>query len=516
MGRPRRRWPSWILPAATSSISAPPNDSTGNVGAFWAAAFAPSGKRVAFGGGDGSVWLWDLDAHALRGLGKPASTGTFNTVRLLRFTDENHLLSLAEDGRLLRWTMGVDEPELVTALKLGARVFRAEVSPNGQWLAAAANGPLIAVRSLNGGQARDIHLKGFDNSQVGQHDNEFARALAFDPKGGRLAVAVGSLVHGARFAVDADDRLAFYDLSQDPPQPTPGPPHAYRADRLTFHPDGGFLAVAGGENQEVTLWNLKKSGQPASVLRGTGSCLWDVALARDGHSFAFRDQRNPTSKDPNARARGPWRTFDPEHRQWLAEDDFKKLAPVPRQESLDGWTVEPDDKDPYLWWAVHESGARLKLVVNGDLYGKPRCWTFLPPLDDGKPVRLAVGHYWGFSVFELDKQETEARRVRLCVGHQGEVTALGPSADGKSMISCSSDMTLAAWALSKEWPSQRILGAKFDPKGKHLVVTAVDVGSPAWEAGLLVGDEVRVAAGAAWMKGAQPTGKNSSRIPCRA
>ncbi len=129
--------------------------------------------------------------------------------------------------------------------------------------------------------------------------------------------------------MDADDRLAFYDLSQDPPQPTPGPPHAYRADRLTFHPDGGFLAVAGGENQEVTLWNLKKSGQPASVLRGTGSCLWDVALARDGHSFAFRDQRNPTSKNPNARARGPWRAFDPEHRQWLAERRLQEVGAGP-------------------------------------------------------------------------------------------------------------------------------------------------------------------------------------------
>ena len=63
-----------LLELSTGNIldlALPPNDSTGNVGAFWAAAFAPSGKRVAFGGGDGSVWLWDLGSHVLRRLPNP-------------------------------------------------------------------------------------------------------------------------------------------------------------------------------------------------------------------------------------------------------------------------------------------------------------------------------------------------------------------------------------------------------------------------------------------------------------
>ena len=249
-----------------------------------------------------------------------------------------------------------------------------------------------------GDQFLDVKLKGFDNFKPGRRDSEYANALAFDPKGGRLAVAVGSLVPGANFAVDADDRIVFYDFGQNPPKAADSLPHHYRADRLAFHPDGGFLAVAGGENQEVTLWDLAHTDEPASVLRGTGSCLWDVALSQDGQSFGFRDQRDATSADPNARGRGAWRVFDPSSSAVAGGDDFQ---PVPRQTSLGGWTIVPDDKDPHIWWAAHESGAENKVAINGDLYGKPRCWTFLPPLGEGKPVRLAVGHYWGFSVFEL-------------------------------------------------------------------------------------------------------------------
>ncbi|HVS35226.1 MAG TPA: hypothetical protein VMS17_06560, partial [Gemmataceae bacterium] len=473
-----------------------PNDATGNVSAYWAAAFAPSGQRAVFGAGDGSVWLWDLEKHAFRRLGKPESNAPFNTVRLVRFEDESHVLSVSEDGSLLRWTLGRDDPDLVK--KLGFTVFKAEISPDGKWLAAAAKGPLVTIRSLvDETEFRDIKLKGFETFHPGQKDGEYANALAFDPKSSRLAVAVGSFVPGSSFAIDGDDRIVFCDFSQKQAKETLSLEHSYKAERLTFHPSGGYFAAAGGDNQEVTLWDLAHTAEPATVLSGPARCLWDAALSVDG-AVGFRDQRNPNSVNPDERARGPWRAFDPASRQWLAANDFK---PVPRLTSLLGWTVQPAGNDPHVWYAVHESGARNKLTINGDLYGKPRCWTFLPPVNNG-PVRLAVGHYWGFSVFELDPAAKEARRTRLCVGHQGEVTALGPSADGKQLVSCSTDMTLAFWDVTKSWPSQAILGAKFAPKDDRLVVTAADAGSPAWEAGLLVDDEiVQVGVGAGWVEG---------------
>ena len=468
-----------------------------SITAFWAAAFAPSGKRVAFGAGDGGVWLWDLDQSALQFVGRPDAAPAGKAL-LLRFEDENTILCLTEDGRLLRWTVGRARPEQV--MKLAFPVYKAELSPDGRRLAAAAKGPLVTVRSLTDEKDfRDIKLKGFETFRPGQKDGEYPGALAFAPDG-RLAVAVGSLVPGADFAVEADSRIAFYDLTPAELKPAPGPPHHYRAERLAFHPDGKVLAVAGGENQEVTLWNTGDFARPLNVLVGPGRCLWDVAFSEDG-ALGFRDRRDPASTNPNARGLGPWRAFDPAQREWLAEADFK---PVPRLDKWRGWTVQPDAKNPFVWSAVHESGASNLLPIDEATYDRPRCWTFLPSKDG--PVRLAVGHYWGFSVFELDAAAKAAKRVRLCVGHQGEVVALGPSADGKQVASCSNDMTIAVWDVAKQWPSKTVLGATFEPKGRRLVVKSVDVGGPAWEAGLQAGDEVvQLGQATGWVDGGPAT-----------
>jgi WD40 repeat protein len=65
-----------------------------------ALAFAPSGKRLAYGTADGSVWLWDFSRN--RRLGKHKGKGTFNRVRLVHFLGEDRLLSVAEDGTVVR------------------------------------------------------------------------------------------------------------------------------------------------------------------------------------------------------------------------------------------------------------------------------------------------------------------------------------------------------------------------------------------------------------------------------
>src|SRR5262249_31377823 len=56
-------------------------------------------------------------------------------------------------------------------------------------------------------------------------------------------------------------------------------------------------------------------------------------------------------------------------------------------------------------------------------------------------------------------------------------------------VSGGTDHTVAAWSLV-DWKSEPSLGAKFAERGGNLVVTAVDTGSPGWEAGLRVGDVI--------------------------
>src|SRR5262249_9332902 len=54
--------------------------------AIRALAFSPSGKQLAFGPTDGSIWVWNLNRdkpNDTRQLGKVAGKGQFNRVRLL-------------------------------------------------------------------------------------------------------------------------------------------------------------------------------------------------------------------------------------------------------------------------------------------------------------------------------------------------------------------------------------------------------------------------------------------------
>ena len=77
---------------------------------------------------------------------------------------------------------------------------------------------------------------------------------------------------------------------------------------------------------------------------------------------------------------------------------------------------------------------------------RPRCYTFLPPAA-GKPVRLAVGHYWGWSLFELGPAGAFAA-ASLLRAHQilpadtaiaGELeVALGTTAEAWSNVSMQS------------------------------------------------------------------------------
>jgi hypothetical protein len=83
----------------------------------------------------------------------------------------------------------------------------------------------------------------------------------------------------------------------------------------------------------------------------------------------------------------------------------------------------------------------------------------------------------------------ELPRTKLFIGHGAEVNAVVADSQGQWFVTAGADQTVAAWSLV-DWPAQATLGASFIVTAGQLAVTAVDIGSPAWEAGLSVGDVV--------------------------
>lgn len=459
--------------------------------AIWSMAYAPDGQRVVFGDSFGGIWTWDFTHEPVR-LGKhPDQLGKdeTNVVRLVYFTDKNTAVTIAERGSICQWeaTKADSTPTAVDSFGTGGRpIFRVALSPDHQWYAAAVDEqllgqerePVVLLRKTGGKQpATTIRFNKYER----------ARAVAFDPDSASVAVSVSYRPKGELgFQMEVEDHILFYDLKGQRFK-LDGPQGLFRAWFIAFHPNNKEFAVAGGENSEVTLWNRAKMDQPISTMTGVGKALWDVALSKDGKQVAFRDQRRAKSLNPNDRGQDAWRIFHLWRRQWNKPSQF---TPVEQQRAYKGWAVEPDPYNAGRWYAVHQvngQAQKLDLVFDVKRDGLPTCWTFLPP-GDGRPLRLAIGHLWGVSVFELNNNE--ARRVRLLTGHQGYVTALAASGDGSYLVSASLDQTLSGWSLKNYPNSHPVLGAHFEVKNDKLIVDTVAVGSPGWEAGLVVVDEV--------------------------
>jgi hypothetical protein len=319
------------------------------------------------------------------------------------------------------------------------------------------------------------------------------RCLAFDPSGERLAVGVTHFPsHNLTFHKETGGHVHLFEVSSGKPLPV-DLDLGYRPEALAFRPGTpAQLATAGGNNQEVRLWDVSGKGRLLDTIQSPGACLWSVGLSPDNRYLAFRDQRNPDPPHPNERGAGPWRVFDlqgkPPRIRFRPPAGFSPVAPRTQE---GGWRVRFHPANAYLWEVVAPDGRATPLdaahgLYDPDVNNMPRCYTFLPA-GHGKPVRLAVGHEWGVSVY--DCRPGNVRLARYMVGHEGEVMAIAPSADGRLLVSASRDQTIAGWSL-EDWPSHPEFGAGFAPANNKLTVRKVDPGSPAWELGLTDGDEV--------------------------
>jgi WD40 repeat protein len=440
----------------------------------------PRGEYIAIGSADGSVWLWrplPKEKEELKWLGKHSSgEAGFNRVRFLHFVNEEKLLSVAENGEVFQWDVATDksrQQRLELFADVGRRIHDVVLSPDGEWLAArATKGAHIYLRSFDG-QRKNIELAGYD----------LVSGLAFDPNGGRLAAGVRSRVPDTNhFSLWSNDQIHLYDLRQATPTLSAKLPHAGRVDVLAFHPDGNHLAVAGGDNHEVTLWELGPRPKRSTVQRGAGSGIWNVALCKGDSQLAFQTQCDPAATHPNRHGRGPWTVFDLKLLKWSTPDS---LPPNPKLDTeSDGWQVKPINT--YVWHVWHP-GKRIERELPWDRHRQetPNCYVFLPPMN-GQPVRLAVGHYRGLSIFEVSDEGV--KRIWWGMGHEGEVMSLAVSAKGDWLVSASNDQTIAAWSLERLGTPE--LGARFQSEEGRIVVTKVDLFSPAWECGLVAADEI--------------------------
>lgn len=459
--------------------------------------------RVGFGTADGSLWLWeptklkepDSDGRLSQA---PVRVGKFrgramlgddkaefNFPRHVSFADKSTLIGVAQTGQVIACDLTGKPQKDLFDLNAGGgvtEVFRAEAIDNGKWF-------LLGILDPTTPQVLLVSADGKQRIQLALEKDQFPRSIAFHPKTRQVAVGVGSALRvekGPRFLSDGPEAIHIYDDPIKNGQTKPRPlPHTGRAESLAFHPTLPHLAVAGGDADEVTLWNLDEPKKPLTVSRGAGRRPFAVNISTNGKIVGVQVERNPRSTDPNARGTGPWTRFDLTQLKSTTDDSQKWSNPVTE---ADGWVIEPTD-DSFVWVAKRKrDGRELRLGLDRYRDLAPTCFTFLPA-KGGKPTRVLVGHYYGCTLFELTgaAEQNRVTGTKIFTGHAGVVTSIVADPEQNWFVTGGSDHTVAAWSLG-DWKSQANLGAHFAERDGSVTATVVDPGSPAWEAGLRVDD----------------------------
>jgi len=454
---------------------------------LWAVAFSPDARQLVMGGETGNVWLWDLAAHQVRRLGAhpPRGAGLPNRVRLLAFTGPQTVLSIAQDGLALEWSIHQANQKPVQRFRIDLpNVWRVVASADGTRLAAIGEHGMknnrAQVWTPDGQLVRNLLLA----------NDEFPRAVALSADGSHLALGVVRRGPNHQPHQPFPQQLYLVPVAAGQPKPLSGYRSGYYMDRLAFHPDGRHLAIVGGDDFGISLLDVQRD-RVVSEVESAGSALWGVRFSEDGNAIGYQPRRNANPSSFNDWGTGSWQVFDLRQGRFVSAAGFK---PVPVLDELEGYKVFRPANVETHFHVQYPNRKSFLVPTNVNTDQVPRCWCFLKPVD-GKPVRLAVGHYWGASIFEL--RPDGPVRVRRLIGHEGEVFSVAPSADHRALLTASRDQTIAAWSLH-DWKVEgdqavhRELGASFEVRQGQLVARSVAAGSPAWEAGVTSGQVIQL------------------------
>ncbi|MBI1913628.1 MAG: serine/threonine protein kinase [Planctomycetes bacterium] len=468
----------------------------GHIGTVRKVAVSRDGTRLATGGSDRAVRIWDLPGRRLLHT-LPPLPGTVNG---LAFSADGRLLAVGGEGPAGSGTIRLFDP--------GTGELRRELPGHKQRVTAVAFAPggrLLASAGADGTLKFWDPQAGRETASETLSFGDYAVSLAFAPNGKTLAVGTintavrlwnveprrervvrRELHRGPVWAVAFDKdgkRLASgsYDGRIGLWDPATGKHlgfldgHAGIVNEVAFAPDGSALASVSSD-QSVRLWELTGPSRKATILRGHSASVSAIAFTPDGQTMISAGSGGEVLL---------WDGPDRQPREVLRGHGHfvLSLAFAPDGKTLASGSV---DRTVRLWdVATGRPGLELE-ERHGTVYGLAfaRDGTALAAACPSQAPGLLRNQGGELTVWDprTGKERLHVRPV------DAELLAAAISPDGRTLALGAGDDSIRLWDLAAGKERGRLTGhtgpvrsLAFAPDGRTLASAAADGTARLWD-----------------------------------